>query len=62
MTSRQVIKVFFREEGQEMDDVEVVKLDEDVLEEIRDELENSRKCMIEATDMGEWKVGYLAKE
>jgi hypothetical protein len=53
--------VYFRENVPVTDDFEMIKLEENEAREIRAELDRNRKYMVEATGMGEWAVGYLAK-
>ena len=55
------MKVYFREDMPVTDDVQIVKLDKDIVQEIRTELEKSGDSMVEVSGMGEWLVGYLPK-
>jgi hypothetical protein len=56
------VKVYFREDMPVTDDVQIIKLDKDIVQEIRTELEKSGDSMVEVSGMGEWLVGYLPKQ
>lgn len=56
-----MIKVFYRETETLTEEFEVVNVERDVVEEMRDELEGMEKCILERSKMGIWKVGYLPR-
>ena len=53
------VKVMFREKLSTDEDVDVVKVNEEVVNEVKCHLEETANEMIEKTKMGEWRVGYL---
>jgi hypothetical protein len=55
---QRVIKVMFQESSI-LEDVEVINLPEDVVNEVKSDLENMRNQMIEKPTMAEWSIGYL---
>ena len=58
---RHVIKVFFQNKVTKSDDIKELPVDEDILTELKANLEDIRTKMIDSTRMGEWEIGYLAR-
>lgn len=59
---RKVIKVMFRDTKSMTDDIEELRLDDDVVNHIRLELQRMGKQIVEITRMGDWDVGYLPRK
>ena len=59
---RKVIKVFYREVTSSVtEEFETLNIGEDVIMQMRSELLEMDKCIIEKTKMGIWNVGYLPR-
>jgi hypothetical protein len=59
---RKVIKVFYREATSSVtEEFETLNVGEDVIMQMRSELLEMDKCIIEKTKMGIWNVGYLPR-
>lgn len=59
---RKVIKVMFRDTKSVTDDIEELRLDDDVVNHIKLELQRMGKQIVEVTRMGDWDVGYLPRK
>lgn len=57
---QKVIKVMFRDTTSATEDVEELKMDDDVVNHIRFELQRMGEQLVEMARMGDWSVGYLA--
>lgn len=51
----------FRDTSDSMGDVEELKLEDDVVNQLRMELQRMRYHLPETTRMGDWDIGYLAR-
>ena len=60
-SSQRAIKVMFRDISTSTDDVEELRLQDDVVGQIRSELQRMRKYMAEQSRMGDWEIGYLPR-
>ena len=49
----------FRDPFDSMQDVEELRLEDDVVSQIKSELDRIKKYMVEKTKMGDWEIGYL---
>jgi len=58
---QRVIKVFFQNKVTKSDDIKELPVDEDILNELKANLEDIRTKMIDSTQMGEWQIGYLPR-
>ena len=58
---QKVIKVMFRDTKSTTDDVEDLRLDDDVVNHVRVALQKMGEQIVEITMMGDWNVGYLPR-
>jgi len=58
---QKVIKVMFRDTRSTSEDAEELRLDDDVVNHVRLELQKMRSQSIEITRMGDWDIGYLPR-
>lgn len=56
---QKVIKVMFRDTTSATDDVEELRLDDDVVNHVRFELQRMGEQIVEMARMGDWSIGYL---
>ena len=61
LSARRVVKILYQDAKVSSDDVEIVKLDGNVVGEIRRVLRASSELMVEGGVMGNWSVGYLER-
>jgi hypothetical protein len=58
---QKVVKVMIRDTKSTTEDVEELRLDDDVVNHVRLELQRMGEQIVELTRMGDWDVGYLPR-
>ena len=60
-SAKRYIKVMFKRISRAPDDIEVIKIDRDILEQLVSEVHRLHDYMVGTTSMGEWDIGYLPR-